>query len=502
MNMKKIYNIHAGFLLVSVVMSLLLLMTACKKAVEPAPVITSVINYVASPGDSVLTGLVPDGQWVAITGQNLQHALQITFNGVPATFNNALFAPNSVVVQIPWIVFSTIDTNKLNTIHYTTPGGTATFSFKLSPAAPTITAISNVFANPGDSVFLYGTDLVLVEHLSYGGTNIPSFKSDYYGTSVGFVMPNPAPMSGNVVVTTKGGTVVFKIVATPTITGISNENANTGDSVYVYGTYLKSVQTFTYAGTSITSFVSSADGSSVGFVLPDISQSGPVSITTAFGTVTTVYEVNNVYNVKYRNSSTTGVLANFEWGDAFGWQWWGGSRLSVVSNGGWITDCPEMTGNPGMFISIKDGPLAAGASNSHIPIGDALWVPAANLTDTVGHWALKFEMNIPNSWNGGSLRIKTGFTDSYIALYEPWKTSSTTTSGYTTNGWRTVTIPLSRFLKADLVLGEGRGAPVTSLSNLLGPGKTGCNVTIKNYGTSATTGFYGGFDNFRVVKIK
>ena len=70
-------------------------------------------------------------------------------------------------------------------------------------------------------------------------------------------MPNPAPTSGDVVVTTKSGTVIFKIAATPTITGVSNENAKTGDSVYIYGTYLKSIQTFTFAGTSITSFVSS-----------------------------------------------------------------------------------------------------------------------------------------------------------------------------------------------------------------------------------------------------
>ena len=505
MIMKKIHKINAGVLFFSITMALLLLMTSCKKNIEQNPVITGVIDYVASPNDTALHSLVADGQWVVITGQHLQNAVEIKFNGVSTSFNGTLFSPNSAVVQIPPMIFSTIDTSKLYTIEYTTTAGTTTFSFKLGPDTPVISAISNVFANPGDSVFLYGANLVLVESLSYGGTNIASFVSDYYGTSLGFVMPNPAPMSGDVVVTTKSGTVVFKIVATPTITAVSNENANTGDSVYIYGTYLKSIETFTYAGTSITSFVSSDDGSSVGFVLPDISQSGQVSITTPFGTVTTVYDVNNVYNVKYRNSPITGVLGNFEWGDAFGWQWWGGSRLSVVSNGGWISDCPEMTGNTGMFISIKDGPLAAGTSNSLIPIGDALWMPAANSNDTVGNWALKFEMNIPNSWNGGSLRIQTGFTDSYIALYEPWKTSSTATSAYTTKGWITVTIPLSRFLKADLTLGEGRGAPVTSLSNLLGPtpGKTGLNVRIKNYAASATaTGFYGGFDNFRVVKIK
>ncbi len=54
--MKKIHKINTGFLLFSLAMSLILLVTACKKAGEPAPVITNVINYVASPGDSVLTG--------------------------------------------------------------------------------------------------------------------------------------------------------------------------------------------------------------------------------------------------------------------------------------------------------------------------------------------------------------------------------------------------------------------------------------------------------------
>jgi hypothetical protein len=501
--MNKIYKINYGVLFFCVSMTLILLMSACKKSVDGSPVITEVRSYVASPGDSVLSGVVPDGQWVVITGQHLQSAIQIKFNGVPASFNATLFSNNTAVVQIPSIVFSTIDTNKLNTIEYTTPGGTTTFSFKLTPDVPTITAISNVFANPGDSVFIYGANLVLVQRLSYGGTNIASFQSDYNGTSLGFVMPNPAPTSGDVIVTTKSGTVVFKIVATPTITAISNENANTGDSVYVYGTYLKSIQTFTFSGVTITSFVTASDGSFVAFELPSLSQSGPASITTAFGTVTTVYDVYNAYNVKWAGGATTGILANMEWGDAFGWGWYGGSRLSVVSNGGWITDCPEMIGNTGMFISIKDNALAAGASGSEIPIGGALWVPAANLADPVGNWALKFEVNIPSSWNGGSIRIQTGFTSSYTALYEPWQISPSTTGAYTTNGWRTVTIPLSRFLSTDATLGEGRGTPVTSLSNLLGPDKTGCNVRFKNYATSATsTGFYGGFDNFRVVKIK
>src|SRR5437868_6560890 len=154
MIMKKIHNINPGFLFFSITIALILLMTACKKDVEQAPVITGVVNYVASPNDTVYHSLVANNQWVVITGQNLQNAIQIKFNGVAASFNAALFAPNSVVVQIPSMQFSTIDSSKLYTIEYTTTTGTTTFSFKLGPAKPDILAISNVFAKPGDSVFL------------------------------------------------------------------------------------------------------------------------------------------------------------------------------------------------------------------------------------------------------------------------------------------------------------------------------------------------------------
>lgn len=504
--MKKILNKHIYLSLMFCLTAICILFASCKSDEIGSPVITGVRNYVASPNDTLLLSAVAKGQWVVIEGQNLQNATQISFDGVSATVNNALFASNSAVVKIPSILFSTIDINKLYTIEYVTSGGSAKFSFKLGPAVPTITAVSDVFANPGDSVFLYGTDLVLVQSFSYGGTNITSFKSNLSGTSLGFLMPTQTT-TDLVSVVTKSGIADFKIMALPTITGISNENANSGDSVYVYGTYLKSIQSFTFGGAAITSYKLSSNGKSVGFILPSSVAAGPASITTVFGTAATTYDVNNIYNVKSAGNATTGVLANMEWGNAFGWGWWGGSNLSVSDpsqTGGWLTLCSDMTGNTGMFMSINEAALAAGAKGSSIPIGGAQWIPAANLNDAVSDWAIKFEINIPKSWNGGSIAIQSGFTGSYTARYEPWQISSSKTAAYSTNGWRTVTIPLSEFRGTDATLGDGKGASVTTLANLLGPtGKTGCTVFINNYGTSSTTtGFYGGFDNFRVVKIK
>ena len=505
--MKKILNKHIYLSLMFCLTAICILFASCKSEEIGSPVITSVRMYNASPMDTLMSVGNPKtdtiwsggtGKYVAIIGKNLQNALSIKFDGVATKYNSALFAPNSAVVPIPDIMFSTIDTTKLYTLEYVTTTGSTIFSFKLGPVAPTISAISNVFANSGDSVYVYGKNLVLVQSFSYGGVPITSFKTNLYGTALGFKMPSPAPTSGQVQVRTKTGAFNFQIVATPTITSISNENANAGDSVYVYGTYLKSIQSFSFGGVAISSYQLSGNGKSIGFILPSSVAAGPVSVTTSFGTATTVYNVND---------QSTGIIANMEWGGSFGWSWWGGSNLSVSdpnSTGGWLTLCADMTGNKTMFMSIKEDPLDAGKSGSQIPMGDAQWVPTANLNDPVSNWAIKFEINIPKPWNGGAVCIKSGFTGSFIARSEPWQISSNATANYSTKGWITVTIPLSEFRAKDATLGEGKGTSITKLTDLLGStGKTGCTVFINNYGTSTTTtGFYGGFDNFRVVKIK
>jgi hypothetical protein len=60
------------------------------------------------------------------------------------------------------------------------------------------------------------------------------------------------------------------------------------------------------------------------------------------------------------------------------------------------------------------------------------------------------------------------------------------------------------FRKTDGTLGEGKGASMTKFVDLLGTtGNSECIMYLHNYSTSDTpTGFYGAFDNLRVVKIK
>ncbi len=497
--MKK--NLDIRLYLLPLFFAMVALLPACKKnnvGSSNPPVITSVRSYVASPNDTVLTSAVAKGQWVVIIGQNLQNATKISFDGVAASFNATLFAPNSAAVQIPNIVFSTIDTSKLYTIDYSTPGGTTTFSFKLGPAAPTISSISDVFADPGDSVYLYGANLVLVQQVTYGGTEIPNFNSNADGTSLGFLMP--ATTSDKlIIVTTKSGTVRDTINAKPIITGISNDNANVGDSVYVYGTYLKTIQSFSFGGATITNFTEGPRGAYVKFLAPASNSysSGPVTIVTSYGTVSTVYKVNT------QNGVTDGLLANFEWGDYFGYSWWGDIKLA--SN---MADFNGSMGTDNSQYVYFNSPVLDGGASAYAPLGNSNtgnhWVPVANITDPPSQWALQFEISVALPWNGGTLYIRTDFAgDSYVARYEPWKIpGSNVTKAFITKGWQTVTIPLTDFKSKVNTLGDGES--ITQISHLLGPtGANSYNMTLKNFDTSPTaTGFYAAIDNIRCVKIK
>jgi len=509
-------NLDIRLYLLPLFLMVVALLPACKKNNEGSsnpPVITSVRLYHLSPKDTLLStgdpktdpnSVVNAGKYVVIIGQNLQNATSIEFDGVPTSFNAALFAPNSAVVQIPAIMYSKIDTTKLYTLQYKTPAGSTTFSFKLGPPVPTIYAISDVFAAPGDSVYLFGSNLIFVQQVTYGGTPITKFKSSLSGDSLGFLMP--ATTSNKLVtVTTKSGTVIDTINAKPIIAGISNCDPELGDSVYVYGAYLKTISSISFGGATITNFIEGPRGAYVSFVAPDRNSyaNGPVTIVTSYGTAATVYQVNTPDKV------WDGLLADCWWGNYFGINPWGSTVEGFSSD-------PEYNGSMGKNTLAGDAqfgllisPVLAGGASTYFPLGNSnpnngnppnYWMPVANLTDPPSHWAFQFDISVPHPWKGGTLLIKTQFAgDSYVARYEPWKNIK---GAFKTKGWETVMIPLSEFRSTVNELGDG--VSIGQISQLLGPtGTNSYSMTIENFSGSPTaTDFKVGIDNIRCVKIK
>ncbi len=519
--MKKIIYAHVHRLLFFCLAATLLQLSACKKNMESsAPVITHVRNYAASPNDTIVK-TVTAGQWVAVIGKNLGGVFQASFGSTSATINSTFFSDTCIVIQIPSIPFQSVPRNKVNVITLVNEGGTANFEINIT-GTPLITRVRNAAASPNDTILksivpnqlinIVGFNLKNATNISFQGVAADLTNVAYSDSSATVRVPavlsgGDASLANTVSYTTKYGTTSFpiKIIGPPIITSVSYEIPKQGDVVNIYGNNFISVKNLSFAGTPITSYKVLSD-SIISFTAPSLSNDGgPVVIETRVGKFTTAYKVNDV---NFINWGGVGIIANMEWSDYFGWQWWGGnvSLTSSDPNSGWPSYNADFGVGLGMYMEYKSDKLNGGAGNE----GNALrfnnaksgWVPTANLSDPGTSWALKFEFNVKKPWKGGTLCIKSSNGD-YIARYEPWQISSSKTASYTTKGWQTVTIPLSEFRSKDANLGEGKGSSISKVSDLLDPasGNGGLIVYLHNYSTAATeTSFDGAFDNFRVVR--
>ncbi|MBN2174608.1 MAG: hypothetical protein JW731_10775 [Bacteroidales bacterium] len=517
--MKKIVYKYIYYLQLLSIGAAIFYMSACQEEQMEPPVITGVINYAPSPNDTVVT-TIQTGQWVVLLGQNLSTVSQVNFGSIPATINTALFADGSLVVQLPSIPFESVPADELNIVTAISEGGMATFNINII-GEPLITRVRNNETSPndtvvnvlypGDEINIVGYSLKNATEISFQGIAADLSKVVYTDTSA--IVQVPADLSGSnallantITYTTGVGSTNFsiKIIGPPVISYISLEVPHEGDMVHLYGYNFTAIQSFTFAGTEITNYEVSADESVLSFVSPALAQSGPVEITTLAGSFTTVFNVNEIALI---NSGGVGILANMEWGDYFGWGWGNGDVNLYASdpNSDWPSYNTDYGVGYGLYLVYKSTPLEAGEDGyldgwggNQILINDGggQWVPTENLDDSGDNWALKFELNVAKPWSGGTLCFRTANASNYIARYEPWKVSTSKTTPVTTDGWQTVTIPLSSFR-----LEDGNDDSISKVSDIVGgSGKTYFRIYLHNYRTSTTDNFEAAFDNFRVTR--
>jgi hypothetical protein len=405
--MKKLFLHINNYLLLALLATVALVQPGCKKDSSPStgtPVITSVRNYVAHPGDSLLTS-VGTGQWVVISGKNLKGALQINFDGVKGSFNDAWFSDTSAIVLIPAVIaFPMVPAKQLNTIQYVTTHGQTTFSFSIVPPAPTISGISNEDANPGDSVKINGFNFFFIKSVTYAGVNITDYTGSNDGTSISLAVPASVTQTG-----------------------------------------------------------------------------GIVSVTTKSGSVSTLYNVSDF---------STGVLNNYDNVNNFSW----GSGTSNSSS--------AYPGNNG-YYGLLNGTAVPANDDSwwnygrSINLNAATWVPTANMSDPISDYALKFEINVNVPWAAGSINVIKDYSfNTYMAVYRPWKKASGATVPFTTNGWQTVVIPLTSFRT-----NNGTGVQPSSLNDLLGSGSGSLNMLFNNDSPTVIPNYEIAVDNIRIIKI-
>lgn len=273
----------------------------------------------------------------------------------------------------------------------------------------------------------------------------------------------------------------FVNVPAPRLTKIKSEYVETGDVAVLYGDFFFEPVTVTFPG-GVTGTVSILEKTRMEVIVPDGTTSGEITVSTNFGTVTSDFLFRDDRNVivnfdDMRSRSWNSPIAENGMGDFAPCS--GGYTFFKWENVGawqWVNEL-------NMMYIAEDGDTGRG----NIPI----FPSNANVND----WGIRFEINVGFEWREIPLEIFFAkFGDDHgrdvpvpLTRWKPWETDGI----YQTDGWETVTIPLSEFTEDK----DGNPAELSDLSQYT-------NVTIMLFGDAQNTyNVLMGIDNVRVVKL-
>jgi hypothetical protein len=171
--MKQKMNNNRNFWQLLFALMVALSLWACQKDTLKTPIITEVVNYEASPNDT-LVETIHTGQWVVLKGENLSSVSQVYFCGYPAVVNSAYFTDNSIVVQVPSISFQTLPEDMWNIITVINESGGTSFTINII-GPPHITHIRNYAAAPNDTItglILPGQSINIIGYNLKGASSI------------------------------------------------------------------------------------------------------------------------------------------------------------------------------------------------------------------------------------------------------------------------------------------------------------------------------------------
>lgn len=244
----------------------------------------------------------------------------------------------------------------------------------------------------------------------------------------------PTTISNKVtVVTSSGKTASFDfsvVLPKPIISGVYNEFALPGAENKVLGVYLYVISKVLVGETPVE--ITKVTSTEITFIMPmDAVVDETVTVEGAGGTVTSTFKLH----------PTEGNMVNFDipatswgsdvcWGDA--------ERISP--------DASDLEVISGKYTRIKQSNLPQSGYQGDWVISTC-WFDFS--LDAAHHSTkmFKFEINVVEAWKAGYYEINISTEDGSLHQYifKPWDNETFETSGYSTQGWRTIYIPLSDF---------------------------------------------------------
>ncbi len=250
--------------------------------------------------------------------------------------------------------------------------------------------------------------------------------------------------------------VEVKILSAPAfISKISNEFAVAGETITLKGNYFVDLEKVIFPGEIPGEIVEGYNDTICRIVVPEgVENAGKLVLTSASG------DGSSAYNIDFNN--TTGLLCDFDYNNF--WAGWGGD---IIRNADDATIPPAR----GFFYVCELSNIMPGTTeieNSMLPI--AFHVSPDYSGDlTPDYFAIQAEMYVKYPWKTGYYNILIGRKSlttgqieySYEYDYKPWSDTINYRGQFITDGWETVTIPLTKF-----TLSGSSDIPLQSYSQL------------------------------------
>jgi uncharacterized repeat protein (TIGR03803 family) len=215
------------------------------------------------------------GKTVEILGQGFTGTTGVSFNGVPATFNN--ISDTYMTATVP--AGALTGTVTVTTFTKTMKSNRA---FLVTPQITSFTPTSGIV---GTSVAITGISLTQATKVTIGGK--PASFTVNSDTQVTATVPAGAKTGAKITITTPGGIasspLAFAVV--PSISSFSPTSGPGGTSVTITGNSFTKATSVTFGGIAATSYQVISD-TEVKALVPTGAVTGPIAVTTAGGTGT------------------------------------------------------------------------------------------------------------------------------------------------------------------------------------------------------------------------
>lgn len=120
-------------------------------AADGAPVINAIFDVTDTESESPLDGGSLN-QMIRISGKNLSHVKEVTFNGIPVDVASIYATSADCYIKIPRQIPETVD----NMLVYTTELGSTSRQFEVTIPSLRLEGLANEFCSPGESVQVTG----------------------------------------------------------------------------------------------------------------------------------------------------------------------------------------------------------------------------------------------------------------------------------------------------------------------------------------------------------